>query len=61
MKWFHWSVEEFLTVYNPNNCDPIVMEKLPWEMIQAMQGDGWMHVKQTYSLCPESMAKMKNW
>jgi broad specificity phosphatase PhoE len=21
MRWFHWSVDEFLQVYNPANCD----------------------------------------
>lgn len=21
MRWFHWSVEDFLQVYNPNNGD----------------------------------------
>ncbi|KAG1681037.1 hypothetical protein FOA52_009997 [Chlamydomonas sp. UWO 241] len=62
MKWFHWTVEELLQVYNPHNCDPIFMVKLPWEDVQVMQsnGEGWVHLKQAYCLCPSSVAKMRN-
>ena len=27
MRWFHWSVEEFEAVRNPNNCQIVVMQK----------------------------------
>ena len=27
MRWFHWTVEEFGQVYNPHNCQIVVMEK----------------------------------
>jgi broad specificity phosphatase PhoE len=27
MKWFHWTVEEFENLKNPENCDVIVLEK----------------------------------
>ena len=27
MRWFHWSVEEFEAVKNPNNCQIVVLEK----------------------------------
>lgn len=28
MRWFHWSVDEFLQVYNPANCDVSGAQKL---------------------------------
>ena len=24
MRWFHWTVDEFLNVFNPPNCQPLV-------------------------------------
>ena len=27
MRWFHWSIEEFESLRNPENCQIVVMEK----------------------------------
>ena len=27
MKWFHWDVEEFETLKNPENCAIIILER----------------------------------
>ena len=27
MRWFHWTVEEFEYLSNPNNCAIIILEK----------------------------------
>jgi len=27
MRWFHWSIEDFENLKNPNNCQVVVMEK----------------------------------
>ncbi len=27
MRWLHWSVEEFESVANPENCEIVIMEK----------------------------------
>ncbi len=29
MRWFHWTVEEFETYSNPQNCQPIILGKQP--------------------------------
>ena len=62
MRWFHWSVAQFLEVFNPRNCDPVYIEKLPWDKVDAMQSTTkrrYVHVKQIYALEPESAAKLK--
>jgi hypothetical protein len=28
MRWFHWTVDEFLNVFNPPNCQPLVRNAL---------------------------------
>lgn len=28
MRWFHWTVDQFLNVYNPDNCEPIILERI---------------------------------
>lgn len=51
MRWFHWSVDEFLEVYNPPNAEPLVLEKMSWE--EVMETGGLMrHTKQLYRLAP---------
>lgn len=62
MRWFHWSVPQFLEVFNPRNCDPVIIEKLPWARVEAMQSTTkrrYVHVKQIYALDEESAAKLK--
>ena len=42
------------------NCEPIVMEKLPWERVASLQGSNrFMHAKQCYQILPSSMAKLR--
>jgi hypothetical protein len=49
-----------LQVYNPMNCEPIVMEKLPWELVASLQGSNrFIHAKQCYQILPLSMAKLR--
>ena len=62
MRWFHWSVPQFLEVFNPKNCDPVIIEKLPWDKVEAMQSTTkrrYVHVKQVYAIDEESAAKLK--
>ncbi|GAX81779.1 hypothetical protein CEUSTIGMA_g9207.t1 [Chlamydomonas eustigma] len=60
MKWFHWTVDEFLEVYNPKNCDPVVLEKLPWATVSDLQDSNhYIHAKQCYCIAPSSMAKLR--
>lgn len=55
MRWFHWSVDQFMSVYNPPNAVPLVLEK-----VGPHAGDcTWMHTKSFYRLCPDSMAVLK--
>ncbi|KAF6253071.1 histidine phosphatase superfamily, partial [Scenedesmus sp. NREL 46B-D3] len=55
MRWFHWSVDQFMSVYNPPNAVPLVLEKAG-----PNAGDcTWMHTKSFYRLCPNSMAVLK--
>jgi len=48
MRWFHWTVDEFLEVYNPRNAECVVLEKLPWEDIVTLQNTRYVHVKHMY-------------
>ena len=62
MRWFHWSVYQFLEVFNPQNCDPVIIEKLPWDKVEAMQSTTkrlYVHVKQVYVIDEESASKLK--
>ena len=58
MRWFHWTVEEFEEVYNPDNAQPIVLERCPvheesdWVM-------GRIHTKMVYQLSKESAKHIK--
>ncbi|PNH12379.1 Broad-range acid phosphatase DET1 [Tetrabaena socialis] len=54
MRWFHWTVDEFLQVYNPGNAEPLVLERAP------SQGENsWRHTKSLYKLTPESMLALR--
>lgn len=57
MRWFHWTVDQFLNVYNPGNCEPIVLEKLPNAAIEA---SSWIHTKMLYRVSPESAKYLKD-
>lgn len=46
MRWFHWTVDQFLKVYNPPNAAPIVLERVPKEHECYPGGPAsWMHTK----------------
>lgn len=46
MRWFHWTVDEFLSVYNPSNATPVVMKRI------GLVEDGmpWVHTKSLYQI-----------
>eukprot|EP00878_Enallax_costatus_P017629 GHUV01018523.1.p2 GENE.GHUV01018523.1~~GHUV01018523.1.p2 ORF type:complete len:276 (+),score=47.89 GHUV01018523.1:2450-3277(+) len=56
MRWFHWSVDQFMHVYNPANAVPIILER-----VEPGPGDSpfcW-HTKSMYKLNAESLAALK--
>ncbi|KAL6765787.1 histidine phosphatase superfamily [Haematococcus lacustris] len=59
MRWFHWSVDEFLRIYNPGNAEPVVIERLPWELVQELQSRKYAHAKHCYHITPQSQAKLQ--
>lgn len=46
MRWFHWTVDQFMCVYNPPNAEPLVLERMPTDE-EARQGGpaAWIHTK----------------
>ncbi|GLC44437.1 hypothetical protein PLESTB_000469800 [Pleodorina starrii] len=54
MRWFHWTVDEFLSVYNPANAEPLVLERCPDAEYTA-----WRHTKSLYRLTDESMRSLR--
>jgi len=60
MRWFHWTVDQFLAVYNPANAEPLVLERLPGEAEARPGGQlAWVHTKALYRLSDESMRILK--
>eukprot|EP00877_Chromochloris_zofingiensis_P000455 jgi/Chrzof1/1040/Cz01g38050.t1_PGM7[v5.2] len=55
MRWFHWSVDQFMNVYNPPNAEPLVLEKV---QVDASHGP-WLHTKTLYRLSAESQAVLR--
>jgi broad specificity phosphatase PhoE/uncharacterized coiled-coil protein SlyX len=58
MRWFGWSVDEVLRVFNPPNATPIVLERvdaLPGDDDGAAGGAPWIHTQALYRLSPESL------
>lgn len=37
----------------------MVLEKLPWDTVQAMQGNRFIHAKQIYAISPASIAHLQ--
>lgn len=60
MRWFHWTVDQFMCVFNPPNAEPLVLERVPndWE---ARQGGpcAWIHTKALYRLSDSSREVIK--
>lgn len=52
MRWFHWTVDQFLTVYNPQNAEPIVLERIPQS---TTGGTSWAHTKMLYRMSDDSL------
>lgn len=60
MRWFHWTVDQFLSVFNPENAEPLVLERVPSEQEAAPGGPlSWVHTKALYRLAPESMQVLR--
>lgn len=56
MRWFHWTVDQFMRVYNPPNAVPLVLERiLPDESLRAGGPAAWIHTKALYKLSDDSM------
>ncbi|MBK8586382.1 MAG: histidine phosphatase family protein [Bacteroidetes bacterium] len=46
MRWFHWTVEEFEKIENPDNCQVIIMEKTSnnkYELITKLKSHNVVH------------------
>ncbi|GFR41068.1 hypothetical protein Agub_g1708 [Astrephomene gubernaculifera] len=56
MRWFHWTVDEFLSVYNPANADPLVLERTP---SSTQPVPAWRHTKSLYRLTEGSMRSLR--
>lgn len=56
MRWFCWSVDQFLNVYNPPNAKPIILERTE----PTTQGHvAWMHTKMLYRVAPDSLELLR--
>lgn len=56
MRWFHWTVDQFMGVFNPPNAVPLVLERVADDEISRPGGPlAWIHTKALYRLTPESM------
>ena len=46
MRWFHWTVDQFMSVYNPPNAEPLVMERVASDWEARQDGPAtWIHTK----------------
>lgn len=59
MRWFHWTVDQFMNVFNPPNAEPIVMERVTSDIESRLGGPAcWIHTKALYRLTDASMDKL---
>lgn len=60
MRWFHWTVDQFMSVFNPPNAEPLVLERVPSD-VEARQGGpvAWIHTKALYRLSDGSREIIK--
>lgn len=60
MRWFHWTVDQFMQVYNPPNAMPLILERVTTDAESRPGGPvTWIHTKALYSLSKESMAVLE--
>ena len=60
MRWFHWTVAQFMKVYNPPNAVPLVLERiLPDASLRSGGPASWIHTKALYKLSDESMSVLQ--
>jgi hypothetical protein len=60
MKWFGWSVEQGQNVYNPRNCDPIVIQKFDLEIVrEKFEVDRSIEIEQLYEISEMSRGKLR--
>lgn len=60
MRWFHWTVDQFMGVYNPPNAAPLILERIPDDGAARPGGPvSWIHTKALYKLSPESMVLLQ--
>ena len=46
MRWFHWTVDQFMSVFNPPNAEPLVMERVASDWEARQDGPAtWIHTK----------------
>ena len=55
MRWFHWSLAEYLLVHNPPNAEPLVLERIPSEAEAQASNVAFLHTKALYRLSDDSM------
>ena len=57
MRWFHWTVAQFMKVYNPPNAVPLVLERILPDDASLRSGGpaSWIHTKALYKLSDASM------
>ena len=67
-RWFHWTVAETESAWNPPNCVPLVMERIPADEADegtcavdgaACDPAGKAHTKDLYRLSAESLALLQ--
>jgi broad specificity phosphatase PhoE len=55
MRWFHWTVDQFMNVYNPPNAEPLVLERVTSPHASRPGGPAtWIHTKALYRLSTHS-------
>lgn len=60
MRWFHWTVDQFLSVYNAPNAEPLVLERVANDLEARTGGPiSWIHTKSLYRLTDASMNILK--
>lgn len=56
MRWFHWTVDQFLTVYNPPNAEPVILERIT---PHTSSNASWTHTKMLYKMSEESIGTLR--